>query len=105
LLTILFLQNWHRPVHSSCTVQWQARADSTSGTAFWLALEDERALGLIGMWVDAVKSRAQEQGHGRVFLDVAPDNHRAANFYLRQGFVFIDECPHWPVTRRFWSRP
>lgn len=46
---------------------------------------------MIGMWVDAVKSRAQEQGHGRVFLDVAPDNHRAANFYLRQGFVFIDE--------------
>lgn len=60
---------------------------------------------MIGMWVDAVKSRAQEQGHGRVFLDVAPDNHRAANFYLRQGFVFIDEWPPWPVTRRFWSRP
>ena len=98
--------------------QWQKRADSTSGTAFWLALEDDRALGmigaalsdqgrynLIGMWVDAsargsgiasqlvdaVKTRALEQSHGRVFLDVAPDNHRAANFYLRQGFVFIDE--------------
>ena len=28
-----------------------------------------------------------------MFLDVAPDNHRAANFYLRQGFVFIDEWP------------
>ena len=98
--------------------QWQERADSTSGTTFWLALEDDRPLGmigaalseqgrynLIGMWVDAsargsgiarqlvdaVKSRALEQGHARVFLDVAPDNRRAANFYLRQGFVFIDE--------------
>ncbi|WP_339548087.1 GNAT family N-acetyltransferase [Pseudomonas sp. RA_35y_Pfl2_P32] len=98
--------------------QWQERADSTSGTTFWLALEDDRALGmigaalsdqgrynLIGMWVDAsargsgiasqlvdaVKTRALEQSHGRVFLDVAPDNRRAANFYLKQGFVFIDE--------------
>ena len=26
-----------------------------------------------------------------VYLDVCPENARAAHFYLRQGFVFLDE--------------
>ncbi len=96
---------------------WQQRASST-GTAFWLAVLGEAPLGmvgaavsdsgrfnLIGMWVEpaargsgvaarlveAVKARALERGHDRVFLDVAPENARAVGFYLRQGFVFLDE--------------
>jgi ribosomal protein S18 acetylase RimI-like enzyme len=60
---------------------------------------------LIGMWVapgyrgagaarllvDAVKVHAAAGGHRRIVLDVAPDNARAARFYLNQGFVFLDE--------------
>ncbi|APC20972.1 GNAT family N-acetyltransferase, partial [Pseudomonas protegens] len=88
--------------------QWQERASGAT-SAFWLAIEDGQPLGmigaavseanrynLIGMWVapaargsgvaarlvEAVKSRAREQGHERVFLDVSPANARAASFYL-----------------------
>lgn len=97
--------------------QWQQRASST-GTAFWLARIEGEAVGmvgaavtetgrfnLIGMWlapeargcgaaamlVEAVKARAVATGHERVFLDVSPENARAARFYLKQGFEFIDE--------------
>lgn len=97
--------------------QWQSRASSAT-TAFWLAFEQDRPVGmigatvnsanrfnLIGMWiepaargsgvatqlVEAVKARALANGFDRVFLDVSPDNARAANFYLKQGFVFVDE--------------
>lgn len=96
--------------------QWQDRASST-GTQFWLAFKNQQPVGmigaavsganrynLIGMWVapdsrgsgvaaklvDAVKSRARDQGH-ECDLDVAPENARAAHFYLKQGFTFIDE--------------
>jgi GNAT superfamily N-acetyltransferase len=98
--------------------QWRERAAAASGTAFWLAFDRDEAIGmigggvdraghynLIGMWVahgcrgtgvaqslvETVKARALERGHRRVVLDVAPDNLRAARFYLRQGFVFLDE--------------
>ena len=98
--------------------QWQERASATAGPEFWLALIDDKPVGmiggaisrtnrdhLIGMWVaphargsgiaaslvKAVKSRSAQQGHDRIFLDVSPDNGTAANFYLKQGFVFIDE--------------
>ncbi|WP_404939315.1 GNAT family N-acetyltransferase [Pseudomonas sp. JDS08PS003] len=97
--------------------QWQDRASST-GSQFWLAFKDQQPVGmigaavsaenrynLIGMWVapdargsgvaaklvDAVKSRGRDQGHECVYLDVAPENARAAHFYLKQGFAFIDE--------------
>ena len=97
--------------------QWKERA-SSAGTAFWLAFDGDRPIGmvgaavggegrycLIGMWieravrgsgvaaglVDAVKARAEVIGVDGVYLDVCPDNARAANFYLRQGFVFLDE--------------
>ncbi|MCE1118732.1 MULTISPECIES: GNAT family N-acetyltransferase [Pseudomonas] len=97
--------------------QWQKRASST-GTAFWLAVLGDEPLGmvgaavsdagrfnLIGMWVDpaargsgaaaglveAVKARALQCGYDRVFLDVSPENTRAASFYLKQGFAFLDE--------------
>lgn len=83
--------------------QWKERA-SSAGTEFWLALTGDKPVGmigaavsganrynLIGMWVEptargsgvaahlveAVKSRAIEKGHDRVFLDVSPDNARA----------------------------
>lgn len=115
--------------------QWKDRASST-GTEFWLALKDDKPVGmigaavsganrcnLIGMWVDptargsgvaaqlveAVKSRAIEKGHDRVFLDVSPDNARASNFYLNQGFSFIDEWepleshPHIMVQTMLWT--
>jgi len=97
--------------------QWQDRASST-GTQFWLAFKDQQPVGmigaavsgtnrynLIGMWVapeargsgvaaklvDAVKSCGRDKGHKCVYLDVAPQNARAAHFYLKQGFAFIDE--------------
>ncbi|MFJ2318774.1 GNAT family N-acetyltransferase [Pseudomonas sp. NPDC087817] len=114
--------------------QWQERA-SSAGTEFWLAFEQDRPVGmigaavsdsqrfnLIGMWVepaargsvaatrlvDAVKARATQRGFDRVFLDVSPDNARAANFYLKQGFEFLDEWepleshPHISVQTMCW---
>ncbi|MFJ7793803.1 GNAT family N-acetyltransferase [Pseudomonas sp. NPDC096950] len=115
--------------------QWKERASSDTGTQFWLAIEDDKPVGmigaavsqanrynLIGMWVEpaargsgvanqlvaAVKSRAVSRGYDQVFLDVSPDNARAANFYLRQGFTFMDEWepleshPHIRVQTMFW---
>lgn len=115
--------------------QWQQRASAVDGPEFWLASMDGAPVGmigggvsqrrrynLIGMWVEphvrasgiasrlveAVKTRALEKGHDRVFLDVAPDNERAANFYLKHGFVFIDEFeplashPHIAVQTMVW---
>ena len=116
--------------------QWQERASATAGPEFWLALIDDKPVGmiggaisrtnrynLIGMWVEpqargsgiaaslveAVKSRAAQKGHDRIFLDVSPDNGTAANFYLKQGFVFIDEWeplashPHITVQTMVWT--
>ena len=120
--------------------QWQQRAGATStaGPEFWLALIDGKAVGmigggisrterynLIGMWVEpglrgsdiastlvqTVTSRALQKGHAQVFLDVSPDNLRAASFYRRQGFVFIDETealasfPHITVQTMVWTAP
>lgn len=97
--------------------QWQQRATST-GTAFWLAMHEGKAVGmigaavsdagrfnLIGMWVEpaargngiagrlieAVKALALTHGFDRVFLDVSPENASASRLYLKQGFVFLDE--------------
>jgi ribosomal protein S18 acetylase RimI-like enzyme len=78
---------------------------------------------LIGMWVaptlrgsgaatrlvDAVKTCALGQGYAQVYLDVAPDNARAASFYLKQGFSFVDEWeplqshPHIMVQTMLWA--
>lgn len=119
--------------------QWKERA-SSAGTEFWLAFKKDRPVGmigaavgstnrcnLIGMWVEpaargsgvatqlveAVKARAMKKGFDRVFLDVSPDNARASNFYLKQGFAFLDEWepleshPHITVQTMLWiaSRP
>ena len=115
--------------------QWQQRASST-GTTFWLAMLGDQTLGmvgaalsdtgrfnLIGMWltpdargsgaaeqlVEAVKARARERGHGQVYLDVSPETARAVSFYLKQGFVFVDEWetleshPQIKVRGMVWS--
>ncbi|MFW0755268.1 GNAT family N-acetyltransferase [Pseudomonas sp. H11T01] len=98
--------------------QWKERASSAAGSKFWLAINEDKTVGmigsavsqanrynLIGMWVEpaargsgvatqlveAVKSHAIEHGHDCVFLDVSPDNARASYFYLNQGFSFMDE--------------
>jgi GNAT superfamily N-acetyltransferase len=116
--------------------QWQERAAGKAGPEFWLAFVDGKPVGmigagvsqtnrynLIGMWVEpdargsgiarrlveSVKAKALQKGHSRIFLDVSPDNARAANFYLKQGFAFIDEWeplashPHIRVQTMVWT--
>ncbi|TFW09796.1 GNAT family N-acetyltransferase [Oxalobacteraceae bacterium OM1] len=116
--------------------QWQEYAAGATGTEFWLACVAGEPVGmiggglsrtqrytLIGMWVAprmrgsdaaerlvaAVKARARESGYHRIFLAVAPDNIRAARFYRKQGFVFVDEReslashPHITVQTMVWS--
>ena len=98
---------------------WRERASPHTGARFLLALADGEAVGLVGhhvtaagaewnliaMWVrpdwrgrgvapslvEAVKALAIAQGVGRIVLEVAPDNGRAAALYQRQGFVFLPE--------------
>ncbi|RMN43577.1 Acetyltransferase (GNAT) family protein [Pseudomonas syringae] len=115
--------------------QWKDRA-SSARTAFWLAFDSDKPIGmvgagvsganrynLIGMWieasargsgvaaqlVEAVKARALAQGFNGVFLDVSPENTRAAYFYLKQGFAFLDEWepleshPHITVQTMHWA--
>jgi ribosomal protein S18 acetylase RimI-like enzyme len=115
--------------------QWKDRA-SSAVTAFWLALDSDIPVGmigagvngdnrynLIGMWiegsargsglaaqlVEAVKARAMAQGFDGVYLDVSSGNARAANFYLKQGFTFLNEWepleshPHITVQTMHWS--
>ncbi|MBK4996450.1 GNAT family N-acetyltransferase [Pseudomonas sp. S37] len=115
--------------------QWKQRASST-GTEFWLAFQAGKPVGmvgaaiseskrfnLIGMWVepaargsgiakklvDSVKARSSERGFDGVYLDVAPENAIASRFYLRQGFVFLDEWepleshPHVTVQAMLWT--
>jgi ribosomal protein S18 acetylase RimI-like enzyme len=75
--------------------------------AMWVA-PPFRGLGVARPLVDAVKAHARACGHARVVLDVAPGNLRAAAFYRRQGFAFIDECeplashPHIRVQTMEW---
>jgi ribosomal protein S18 acetylase RimI-like enzyme len=124
----------HQTASAYTDQQWRERAAGPH-PAFWLAFLDGEAVGIVGagvsaaqrynliaMWVahhvrgsgvaaqlvDAVKSAAAAQGHDRVFLDVAPGNRRAASFYEKQGFAFIDEWeplashPHIQVQTMQW---
>lgn len=126
----------HQAAANCSDEQWKERASSAAGPEFWLAIKDDKPAGmigggvsqanrynLIGMWVEpaargsgvatqlveAVKSRAIEKGRDCVFLDVSPDNARASNFYLKQGFSFIDEWehlvshPHIMVQTMLWT--
>ena len=114
---------------------WQQRAVSTPQRTFLLAYADGQAVGLAAhvvslngeaslqaMWVkreyrgmeiaaglvDAVKQLCVAGGHGRLVLDVSPDNARAAAFYQKQGFVFLpewealDSHPHIQVQKMEW---
>lgn len=98
--------------------QWKQRASSETHPKFWLAFNDDKAIGMIGagvdqtdrynliaMWVkpesrnlgvaeslvNAVKSDATSRGFKQVFLDVSPDNVKASRFYKKHGFDFIGE--------------
>ncbi len=115
--------------------QWQVRA-AGERTWFWLAFDDDRPVGLVGagfrdparyeliaMWVEpaargagvadalvaAVKARAVELGLEALYLEVAPENTRAVQFYQRHGFVFMDEWepidshPHILAQSMCWS--
>lgn len=59
--------------------------------------------------VDSAKALAQKQGHELIYLDVSPDNTRAARFYIKQGFSFLDEWvrlenhPHIRVQTMVWT--
>jgi ribosomal protein S18 acetylase RimI-like enzyme len=125
----------HQAASAYTDQQWRERAAGPH-PAFWLAYVDGAAAGIIGggvsaagrynliaMWVapqvrgsgvaarlvDTVKAAAAAQGHGRLFLDVAPDNLRAVGFYEKQGFAFIDEWeplashPHIRVQTMQWT--
>lgn len=97
---------------------WRERAAGRMGPRFWLAWDGIEPVGLAGggvasdgryhliaMWlapawrgagvaarlVDAVKAHAAALDQASIVLDVAPENMRAAAFYRRCGFVFIDE--------------
>ena len=109
----------HASAVSFSDTDWQQRANNTPQRTFFLAFDDDQAIGLaaqvvagdgechlIAMWVqqeyrgmpvaaglvEAVKQCAVENGHARLVLDVAPENARAAAFYQKQGFVFL---PQW----------
>jgi ribosomal protein S18 acetylase RimI-like enzyme len=115
---------------------WRARAAGRMGPVFWLAWNGGEPVGLAGggvaadgrynliaMWVapawrgtgvaarlvEAVQAHAVAAGHARVVLDVAPDNARAAAFYRRRGFGFIDEWeplashPEIRVRKMVWT--
>ena len=115
--------------------RWQVRAAGEK-TRFWLALDEGRPVGLVGagfrdaaryeliaMWVEpaargsgaadglvaAVKASAIELGVDALFLEVAPENVRAVQFYRRHGFEFLDEWepidshPHILAQSMRWS--
>ncbi|MNE18135.1 Acetyltransferase (GNAT) family protein [compost metagenome] len=115
--------------------RWKALASVDSNPRFWMALDGNHPVGmigasvdktgcfnLIGMWirspyrgsgvaqrlVDRVKEHALERGHNCIVLDVSPENKRAAQFYVRQGFVFIEQFeplashPHIQVQTMVW---
>jgi ribosomal protein S18 acetylase RimI-like enzyme len=125
----------HAQAAANSDEQWKTRASGATLPRFWLAVDGDAAIGLAGggidqagrynliaMWVapaqrgsdaarrlvDAVKSHALGLGHARVVLDVDPDNVRAARFYQREGFVFLDEWeplashPGIDVQRMAW---
>jgi ribosomal protein S18 acetylase RimI-like enzyme len=125
----------HAQSSANTEEDWRAHAAGRRGVAFFLAFDGDDAVGiaggmtggdgqyqLIAMWVqpayrgsgvaaqlvDAVKARAVAVGHGRVVLDVAPENTPAARFYQKQGFAFLPQRqalashPHIQVQAMEW---
>jgi hypothetical protein len=98
--------------------RWKELASSESQPHFWLALDQDEPVGMIGAGVDQtgrfnligmwLKARSIDLGYRRVILSVSPSNTRAARFYRKQGFVFIDEFealsshPHIQVQAMEW---
>ncbi len=104
--------------------EWRERCASVAPT--WLALDDGRPVGtvglwqapdqatdevcLVGMWVASVArgtdvatrlvgtalTHAAASGHRRVVLDVAHENARARAFYARTGFRSTGEVGRMP---------
>ena len=128
----------HASAAAFSDADWQLRAVSTPQRTFFLAFDGDQSIGLaaqvvagngechlIAMWVqsdyrglsvaqglvEAVKQCAVDHGHSRLVLDVAPENARAAAFYLKQGFVFLPEWealeshPHIQVQKMEWRAP
>ncbi|CAH0278293.1 Mycothiol acetyltransferase [Pseudomonas sp. Bi70] len=68
-----------------------------------------RGAGVADALVAAVKARAVELGLEALYLEVAPQNTRAVQFYQRHGFVFMDEWepidshPHILAQSMRWS--
>lgn len=108
----------HSTAAANSDEQWRNRAAGRGPARFFMAIEDDEAVGLIAgvadqagqteliaMWVrpesrglgvadrlvEAVKALAIAKGHTRVLLDVVPENLRAVKFYRRQGFEFLPE--------------
>ena len=98
----------HETAASYADERWKALASAESDPRFWMALDGNHPIGmigagvdrtgrfnLIGMWikapfrgsgvaqqlVDFVKANAHHRGHNHIVLDVSPDNKRAARFY------------------------
>lgn len=110
----------HASAAANSETQWRDRAAARGPATYLLAFADDgtpvgmvggvvsdaQEFNLIAMWVrpqqrggaaaaalvEAMKAHAQARGHQRVVLDVAPDNARAAAFYIKRGFRFL---PHW----------
>lgn len=96
--------------------EWKARAAGLSYPKFFLALENDEPVGIIGcvidkqeyclisMWVAPTSRRrgvaellmdelflhAKKSGYYKVSLMVAPENKPACRLYARRGFVFVD---------------
>ena len=77
--------------------------DEACLVAMWVAAH-ARGTGAADALVGALVEHAHELGLGRVTLDVADENPRAAAFYERLGFVRTGrtgELPHYPGVGEF----
>ncbi len=96
--------------------EWKQRAAGLTYPKFFLALENEKPVGIIGcvivqqeyglisMWVEPASRNlgigkqlidelfllAKESGYNKISLMVAPENKSACRLYSNCGFVFVD---------------
>lgn len=108
-------------------LQWRDRAAHKTQYHYILALNGQRAIGIIGgkqstelefgliaMWVNpefrgngiadmlinAIKKLAISKGHFRIALSVSQDNIRAINLYSRHGFSCIADWENSSINAR-----